>query len=266
VITTFSPSQYSTYLNAQNFVSTYLANPTKYTNDDIKAALQSTSGVSSAVSSSAVSYVNSIKSGASQMTSAISALNSAAKTSSASSTTAAATAAASVSSTATTTEAADETEATETTTALATTDPSVDALKKFAEGYNTMYKAAVENEGDTKATKLLTSMINTSKTYLPALLRAGVSFNEDGLMQVDEEKAAAAAENGTLDSLFGGNSSYGFGSRMERLANNVSRNTNQYVDKTSLTQSLTDALSTGLSSALSSLFSSDTSSLFSFLV
>jgi hypothetical protein len=121
---------------------------------------------------------------------------------------------------------------------------AVTQLQKFADGYNKLYGAAVNNSDDPRSEKLFNQLVNTSKTYTGSLAKAGVEFDENGYMTVNKDKAKAAEKDGSLQNLFSGASrSYGFSSRMSKTANDVQRKTQRFVTPANVGKSLMDAVS-----------------------
>ena len=114
------------------------------------------------------------------------------------------------------------------------------AVENFIKSYNDLYSAAAQNVDDFKAQNLATKMINTSKVYLGSLTDIGIGFDKDGLMTLDSEKFDVAAKNGSLEKFFTENSgkNYGFTNQIAKLADNVTRNTANYVSSKQLGNSL----------------------------
>ena len=107
------------------------------------------------------------------------------------------------------------------------------AVKDMVAGYNDIYVEALKNSNDPKAEGLATKMLNISKIYLNSLSSIGVGFDKDGKMTIDEEQFGKAAENGKLEKFFTDNSgkNFGFTYQLGKIADNVSRNTANFVTK-----------------------------------
>ena len=107
------------------------------------------------------------------------------------------------------------------------------AIEGLVKNYNDLYVEAAQKTNDPKAQNLATKMINTSKTYLGSLSNIGIGFDGDGKMTLDTKKLDAAAENGNLEKFFTENSgkNYGYTNQISKLADNVTRNTSNYVSR-----------------------------------
>ena len=116
------------------------------------------------------------------------------------------------------------------------------SVSDLVKSYNDLYIEAAQKLNDPKAQNLATKMINTSKTYLESLSNIGIGFDKDGKMTLDDAKLNAAAENGKLENFFTENSgkNYGFTNQLSKLADNVTRNTGNYVSSSVLGNSLTE--------------------------
>ena len=131
----------------------------------------------------------------------------------------------------------EETDATGGTTAYAKA-----SVEKLVKSYNDLYVEAVKRSNDPKAQNLAVKMINISKTYSGSLSKIGIGFDSDGKMTLDSAKLNEAAESGKLEQFFTENSgkNYGFTNQLSRLAENVSRNTANYVSKSEFLSNLTE--------------------------
>ena len=116
------------------------------------------------------------------------------------------------------------------------------AVEGFVKNYNDLYTESVQKTSDAKAQNLASKMIGISKTYMGSLARIGIGFDRDGKMTIDSDKLDAAAENGSLEKFFTENNgkNYGFTNQLSRLADNVSRNTSNYVSRTQFGSNLTE--------------------------
>ena len=119
------------------------------------------------------------------------------------------------------------------------------AVESFVKSYNDLYSAAAENVSDPKAQSLASRLVNTSKIYSSSLSNIGINFDKDGRMTIDSKQLDSAAESGKLQAFFTQNSgkNYGFTNQLSNLANNVSRNTSNYVSSSILGNSLMDNFS-----------------------
>ena len=118
-------------------------------------------------------------------------------------------------------------------------------VEGFVKSYNDLYSEAAQKTNDPKAQNLATKMINTSKVYLGSLSNIGIGFDGDGRMTLDTKKLDAAAGNGSLEKFFTENSgkNYGYTNQLSRLADNVSRNTSNYVSRSTFGNELTENFS-----------------------
>ena len=107
------------------------------------------------------------------------------------------------------------------------------AVKDLVAGYNDIYVEALKNSKDPKAEGLATKLLNVSKLYLNSLSSIGIGFDKDGKMTIDDEQFNKAAENGKLENFFNNNSgrNFGFTYQLGKIADNVSRNTSNFVTK-----------------------------------
>jgi len=105
------------------------------------------------------------------------------------------------------------------------------AVQNMVQSYNKLFGAAAGNMGDQKAQGLASRMLNVTSAYSKSLSDIGISFNSSGQMTIDSKKLDQAAENGSLQKFFTENTgrNYGFTNQLGRLADNVSRNTSNFV-------------------------------------
>lgn len=111
------------------------------------------------------------------------------------------------------------------------TDRMKKAVDDLVKSYNDLYSEAVQKTNDPKAQNLASRMLNTAKPYSNALANVGIGFNGDGKMTIDTKQLDKAAESGKLEQFFTENNgkNYGYTNQLSRLADNVSRNTSNYV-------------------------------------
>jgi len=115
----------------------------------------------------------------------------------------------------------------------------------MVKSYNNLYSEAAQKTNDFKAQNLATKMINTSKTYASSLSSIGIGFDTDGKMKIDTAQLNKAAESGKLEQFFTENSgkNYGYTNQLSRLADNVTRNTSNFVDSKLFGSSLSENFS-----------------------
>lgn len=105
-------------------------------------------------------------------------------------------------------------------------------VSAFVNAYNALYKTAAGNaDNDSKTFKLFSQILDVGKTYGAAMAKVGLFYDEDGQLYTDDELLTSAIEDGRFERLFsdGSGSSYGLSGRLTTLANNVARNTGNYV-------------------------------------
>ena len=119
---------------------------------------------------------------------------------------------------------------------------AVKQVENLVKNYNDLYSEAAQRTGDLKSQSLATRMINTSKTYSASLSSIGIGFDNDGRMTIDAKKLNQVAESGKLEQFFTENSgkNYGFTNQLSRLADNVTRNTSNFVSGSQFGSSLSE--------------------------
>lgn len=109
------------------------------------------------------------------------------------------------------------------------------AVKELVESYNSLLSAAGsgDNAGATKLANQLKSLV---ETYGSSLKNIGIEAGSDGKLTINEKKLSEAAENGTLSSFMkanaDGKSNYGFVNRLDRLANDISKDPSKFYKET----------------------------------
>jgi len=108
---------------------------------------------------------------------------------------------------------------------------AIGQVEKMVSSYNSLFSESAQRLDDHKSQNLASRMLNTSKTYKSSLSNIGVDFDSSGRMTIDKEKLNKAAESGKLEQFFteNRNRNYGFTNQLGRLADNVNRNTSNYV-------------------------------------
>jgi len=101
----------------------------------------------------------------------------------------------------------------------------------MVKSFNDLYSEALQRTNDPKAQNLASKMLNISSTYTRSLSSVGIGFDTSGKMTIDSKKLNEAAESGKLETFFTENSgrNFGFSNQIGRLADNVSRNTSNFV-------------------------------------
>jgi flagellar capping protein FliD len=132
-------------------------------------------------------------------------------------------------------------------------------LESFIQSYNTLLTAAADNAGSRGPDKLYRHVMSSSATYGKSLANIGIDVMSDGSLSLNKEKAASAAENGSLERFFTENRRHNFGfvNAVSRTAENVRYNPGLYSAKSPLfltnyaytpqqSSSLTQMLNSGL--------------------
>lgn len=88
------------------------------------------------------------------------------------------------------------------------TDAIYKAVKKFADGYNSLMTSMGETKSDSISSQV-SRMANLTKTYEKQLGDVGIEIGSDHKLTVNEEKLKAA-DMTTLKTLFNGNTSYAY--------------------------------------------------------
>ena len=108
---------------------------------------------------------------------------------------------------------------------------AISQVESLVKSYNDLYVESVQRTNDMKSQNLASKMVSITGTYSNALSSVGIGFDSSGRMTLDSEKLGKAAESGRLEQFFTQNSgrNYGFTNQLSRLADNVQRNTSNYV-------------------------------------
>ena len=117
---------------------------------------------------------------------------------------------------------------------------AVSAVEDMVKSYNDLYAAAAQRTNDPKSQNLALKMVSISKTYSGSLSGIGIGFDNSGRMTIDSKKMNQAAESGKLEQFFKENSgkNYGFTNQLNKLSDNVSRNTSSFVSSSLFGSSL----------------------------
>lgn len=116
----------------------------------------------------------------------------------------------------------------------------VDKALDLVEGYNALLSAAEQNAGARGADRLTRELSGIARTYASSLSRIGISVDANGYLTLQKEAAEKAAQDGRMESFFTGNSgaSFGFGNRLSRVAESITRSPSQYVAGVAFNQTL----------------------------
>lgn len=107
----------------------------------------------------------------------------------------------------------------------------INAFRHMVNSFNGLVNSARESFGGSNS-RLERELGGLARSSATALRRVGINMGQDGRMTIDEDRMAAAAENGDLERFanrdrVGGNS--GFMNRLGRIAGNVNRNPASYM-------------------------------------
>ena len=121
---------------------------------------------------------------------------------------------------------------------------AISQVDNLVQNYNKLYGATLDNAADTKANRLFSQLVNTSKTYASTLSQIGIEFDSNGYMKVNEDKFKQAHESGRLEQFFteNRNTNYGFTNQLDRIARQAQTNTASYISQNTLANSLMDSL------------------------
>jgi len=110
-------------------------------------------------------------------------------------------------------------------------DYAKSAVQSMVGSFNSLFSAAAQNVGDPKAQGLASRLVNVASAYSGSLQSIGIGFDNSGRMTVDSKKLNEAADSGRLQQFFteGAGRNFGFASQLGRLADNVSKNTSNFV-------------------------------------
>jgi len=105
------------------------------------------------------------------------------------------------------------------------------AVRDMVQSYNSLFSAAAQNAGDPRAQGLASRLLNISSAYSRSLQDIGIGFDNSGRMTINTDRLNQAAESGRLEQFFTENRgrNFGFTAQLGRLADNVSRNTSNFV-------------------------------------
>jgi flagellar capping protein FliD len=119
-------------------------------------------------------------------------------------------------------------------------DYAKNAVRDMVQSYNSLFSAAAQNTGDPKAQGLASRMLNITSAYSGSLTSIGIGIDSSGRMTIDSKRLDQASENGSLQRFFTENAgrNFGFSAQLGRLADNVSRNTSNFVSSSMFGSSL----------------------------
>jgi len=112
---------------------------------------------------------------------------------------------------------------------------SINAVRELVNNYNALLNTA-KKYTDTGAQRLESQLIGAANTYSYDLNKIGISTNEKGYLEIDEDKMAKSAESGELAKFFGASSnnnysSSGFVNRISTIAESVNNDPTQYLSE-----------------------------------
>lgn len=115
----------------------------------------------------------------------------------------------------------DDVENTEESTPNRNTD-LINAMRSVVNGFNDLMNAAHE-VNDRGAERLFTQLVGLGSTYLGGLARIGITFNEHGFMDINQDTMNNAEASGELARFAqdGLGTNHGFIARLDRIASSV---------------------------------------------
>jgi len=112
------------------------------------------------------------------------------------------------------------------------TKSGINAVREMVNYFNGLFEAAQDNKDDRRTGFLNQRLQSLPKTYENSLKELGITRNSKGYLQIDEAAMQSAADSGKLEKFFkpeGGFVNYGFNYQLEKMANDVSKNTQNFV-------------------------------------
>lgn len=110
-------------------------------------------------------------------------------------------------------------------------DLILDRVRNMQDSYNQLVESSWKYAGtDGRMPKLVREMRNVFQPYVNDMESSGLTFNNQGYMEMDDSLAEQAALDGTMRDLFGGASPISL--RMMAKTNSVKLDPMEYVDKT----------------------------------
>jgi flagellar hook-associated protein 2 len=116
------------------------------------------------------------------------------------------------------------------------------AVRDMVSSFNSLFSAAAQNTSDPRAQGLASRMMNVSSAYSRSLQDIGIGFDNSGRMTINSDRLNQAAESGRLEQFFtqSAGRNFGFSAQLGRLADNVSRNTSNFVSNSIFGNSLSE--------------------------
>ena len=109
---------------------------------------------------------------------------------------------------------------------------TINSARALVNAFNGIAHTAYSSDDD-GANRLGEKLQATAKTYAPSLSKIGISLNQKGYLEIDEDKMAKASESGKLDEFFNSNGktglSYGFVNRLENIAKKANDDPTQFL-------------------------------------
>jgi flagellar capping protein FliD len=105
------------------------------------------------------------------------------------------------------------------------------AIRSMVNSFNQLREAAVNNNGDRGAQRLQQRLDNTSMAFITGLNRIGISYNNNGYLQINEERLASSITDGSAERVLG--SSGGFTRSLNQTARTADTNPNSFISRQS---------------------------------
>jgi len=121
-------------------------------------------------------------------------------------------------------------------------------VRDLVNNFNQLREAAVDNSRDRGAQNLLRRLDTISQAFGRSLSSIGITQNQNGYWQIDNDRLTTAIENGTAERVLGGNSSVT--QRLNQVASAADNNPSQFIsrqsrlnmDQTSISENYLDGI------------------------
>jgi flagellar capping protein FliD len=104
-------------------------------------------------------------------------------------------------------------------------------IREMVNNFNQLREAAVNNNSDSGAQRLQRQLDNISQAFGTTLANIGITQNQNGYLQIDNERLTASIENGSAERALGENST--ISQRINQVAQSADNNPNQFISRQS---------------------------------